>query len=73
MKLRTVSEILNISESSVKTRLMRATQKLRLQPARYTKLQKSSMKPCCDQRDVTQTAIPKKEKEFMATATSLPP
>jgi RNA polymerase sigma-70 factor (ECF subfamily) len=48
IKLRAVGEILNISESSVKTSLMRATQKLRLQLARYTKLQKSSMKPCCD-------------------------
>ena len=69
MKLRAVSEILNVSESSVKTSLMRATQKLRLQLARYTKLQKSSMKRLCDQRDVSQTAIPKEEKEFMATTT----
>jgi RNA polymerase sigma-70 factor, ECF subfamily len=73
MKLRAVSEILHISESSVKTSLMRATQKLRLQLARYTKLQKSSMKRFCDQRDVSQTAIPKKEKEFIATATYLQP
>jgi hypothetical protein len=71
MKLQTVSEILNISESSVKTSLMRATQKLRSQLARYTELQKSSMKRCCDQRDVSQAAIPKKEKEFMASATNL--
>jgi transposase len=71
MKLRAVSEILNISESSVKTSLMRATQKLRVQLARYTKLKKSLMKPSCDQRDVNQTAIPKQEKEFMATATYL--
>ena len=71
MKLRTVSEILNTSESSVKTSLMRATQKLRLQLAKYTKPQKSSMKRCCDQRDVSQTAIPKNEKEVMATATYL--
>src|SRR5580700_4644100 len=55
MKLRAVSEILNVSESSIKTSLMRATQKLRLQLARYTKPQKSSMKRCCDQRDVSQT------------------
>ena len=68
MKLRAVREILNISESSVKTSLLRATQKLRLQLARYTKLQKSSMKWFCNQRDVSQTAIPKREKEFMATA-----
>jgi RNA polymerase sigma-70 factor (ECF subfamily) len=69
MKLRAVSEILNVSESSVKTSLMRATQKLRLQLARYTKLQKSSRERFCDQRDVSQTIIPKKEKEFIATAT----
>jgi RNA polymerase sigma-70 factor, ECF subfamily len=37
MKLRAVSEILNTSESSVRSSLMRATQKLRLQLARYTK------------------------------------
>jgi len=73
MKLRAVSDILNTSESSVKTSLMRATRKLRFQLARYTKLQNSSMKRCCDQRDVSQTAIPKKEKEFMATATYLQP
>lgn len=73
MKLRDVGEILNISESSVKTSLMRATQKRRLQLARYIKLKKSSMKPCCDQRDVSQTAIPKNEKEVMATATYLQP
>ena len=69
MKLRAVSEILHVSESSVKTSLMRATQKLRLQLARYTKLQKSSRERFCDRRDVSQTAIPKKEKEFIATAT----
>jgi RNA polymerase sigma-70 factor (ECF subfamily) len=69
MKLRAVSEILHVSESSVKTSLMRATQKLRLQLARYTKLQKSSREPFCDRRDVSQTAIPKNEKEFIATAT----
>jgi len=69
MKLRAVSEILHVSESSVKTSLMRATQKLRLQLARYTKLQKSSRERFCDRRDVSQTAIPKKEKEFIARAT----
>jgi RNA polymerase sigma-70 factor (ECF subfamily) len=69
MKLRAVSETLHVSESAVKTSLMRATQKLRLQLARYTKLQKSSRERFCDQRDVSQTIIPKKEKEFIATAT----
>ena len=69
MKLRAVGEILNTSEESVKSSLVRATQKLRLQLARYTKLQKSSRERFCDQRDVSQTIIPKKEKEFIATAT----
>ena len=73
MKLRAVSEILNISESSAKTSLMRAMQKLRFQLAGYTRLQKSTMKRCCDQRDVKQTAIRKNETEFMATATNLQP
>ena len=41
MKLLAVSEILNISESSVKTSLMRATQKLRLQLDGYTKVVKA--------------------------------
>ena len=69
MKLRAVSEILHVSESAVRTTLMRATQKLRLQLARYTMLQKSSRERLCDQRNVSQTAIPKKEKEFIARAT----
>jgi RNA polymerase sigma-70 factor (ECF subfamily) len=71
MKLRAVGEILNTSESSVKTSLMRATQKLRFQLAMYIDLQKSSMKRRRDQRDVSQTANPAKEQEFMATATYL--
>jgi RNA polymerase sigma-70 factor (ECF subfamily) len=71
MKLQAVGEILNTSESSVKITLMRAMQKLRVQLARYTKLQTSSMKRRCDQRDVSRTANPKKEKEFMPTATYL--
>jgi RNA polymerase sigma-70 factor (ECF subfamily) len=67
MKLRTVSEILNTSESSVKTSLMRGTRKLRCQLARYTKLQNSSMKQRCNDPSVNQTMIPKEEKELMAT------
>jgi len=58
MKLRTVSEILNTSESSVKTSLMRATRKLRCHLARYTKLQNSSMKQRCNDPSVNQTVIP---------------
>ena len=71
MKLRAVGEILSTSESSVKTSLMRATQKLRFQLARYTKLQKSSMKRRCDQLDMSKTANPAEEKGFMETATYL--
>lgn len=67
MKLRTVSEILNTSESSVKTSLMRATRKLRFQLARYTKLQNSSMKQRCNDPSVNQTVIQKEEKGLMAT------
>jgi RNA polymerase sigma factor (sigma-70 family) len=44
MKLRAVGEILNISEGSVKTSLVRATRKLRLHLASYTQQQNSSMK-----------------------------
>jgi RNA polymerase sigma-70 factor (ECF subfamily) len=67
MKLRAVSEILNTSESSVKTSLMRATHKLRLQLARYTELQKSSRKQRCNDPRVNQTVIPEEEKGLMAT------
>ena len=44
MKLRAVGEILNISEGSVKTGLVRATRKLRLHLASYTRQENSSMK-----------------------------
>src|SRR5579863_3670658 len=44
MKLRAVGEILNISEGSVKTSLLRATRKLRLHLAGYTRQENSSMK-----------------------------
>jgi len=43
MKLRAVAEILNISEGSVKTSLVRATRKLRLHLASYTRQENSSM------------------------------
>jgi RNA polymerase sigma-70 factor, ECF subfamily len=48
LKLRSVSEILNTSEGSVKTTFFRATRKLRFQLTRYTKRNRSSMKECCD-------------------------
>jgi RNA polymerase sigma-70 factor (ECF subfamily) len=44
MKLRAVGEMLNISEGSVKTCLVRATRKLRAHLATYTQQQNSSMK-----------------------------
>jgi RNA polymerase sigma-70 factor (ECF subfamily) len=47
LKLRSVSEILNASEGSVKTTFFRATRKLRFQLAKYTR-NRSSMKQCCD-------------------------
>ena len=43
MKLRAVSEILNISLGSVKNSLVRATSKLRLHLAKHETLQKSSI------------------------------
>jgi RNA polymerase sigma-70 factor (ECF subfamily) len=43
MTLRAVSEILNTSEGSVKTSLVRATRKLRLHLAKYETLRKSSI------------------------------
>jgi RNA polymerase sigma-70 factor, ECF subfamily len=48
LKLRTVSEILNSSEGSIKTTLFRATQKLRFQLARPTKEKKYSIKQRCE-------------------------
>jgi CheY-like chemotaxis protein len=47
LKLRSVSEILNASEGSVKTTFFRATRKLRFQLGKYTR-NRSSMKQCCD-------------------------
>jgi RNA polymerase sigma-70 factor (ECF subfamily) len=48
LKLRSVSEILNTSEGSVKMTFFRATRKLRFQLSRYTKGKRSSIKQCCD-------------------------
>jgi RNA polymerase sigma-70 factor (ECF subfamily) len=48
LKLRSVSEILNTSEGSVKTTFFRATRKLRFQLSRYTERKRSSTKQCCD-------------------------
>src|ERR1035438_6676666 len=46
MKLQAVSELLNTSEGSVKTCLVRATRKLRLHLASYSTLRRSSNKSC---------------------------
>jgi RNA polymerase sigma-70 factor (ECF subfamily) len=46
MKLRAVGEILNTSEGSVKTCLVRATRKLRLHLGKYTQVQMSSKRRC---------------------------
>lgn len=48
LKLRSVSEILNTSEGSVKMTFFRATQKLRFQLDRYTRTNRSSIKQCSD-------------------------
>lgn len=48
LTLRSVSEILNASEGSVKTTFFRATKKLRSHLGRYTKRNRPSMKQCCD-------------------------
>ena len=69
LTLRTLSEILNSSEGSVKNSLFRATQKLRLGLARYTKRKKSSMKQRYDNSGVNQATILQKEKELTATIT----
>jgi RNA polymerase sigma-70 factor, ECF subfamily len=48
LKLRSVSEILNTSEGSVKTTFFRATRKLRFHLSRYTKRNSPSTKECWD-------------------------
>ena len=48
LMLRTISEVLNSSEGSIKTTLFRATQKLRFQLAGPTKEKKYSIKQSCD-------------------------
>jgi RNA polymerase sigma-70 factor, ECF subfamily len=47
LKLRSVGEILNASEGSVKMTFFRATRKLRFQLGKYTR-NRSSMTQCCD-------------------------
>jgi RNA polymerase sigma-70 factor, ECF subfamily len=65
LKLRSVSEILNTSEGSVKMTFFRATRKLRFQLSRYTKRNRSSMKGCCD-KGVNQR---QKAKRLVVTTT----
>jgi RNA polymerase sigma-70 factor, ECF subfamily len=57
LRLRTVGQILNTSEASVKTSLFRAAQKLRFQLDGLTTRKKSSMKQRSDTRGVNQSAI----------------
>jgi RNA polymerase sigma-70 factor, ECF subfamily len=57
LRLRTVGQILNTSEASVKNSLFRATQKLRFQLDGLTRGKKSSMQQRCDTRGVNQAAI----------------
>jgi hypothetical protein len=49
LKLRSVGEILNTSEGSVKMSFFWATRKLRFQLNKYTKRNGSLMKECCDE------------------------
>ena len=53
LELRSVSEILNTSEASVRMTFFRATRKLRFQLDRYTRRNRSSIKQCSD-NDVNQ-------------------
>jgi RNA polymerase sigma-70 factor, ECF subfamily len=54
MKLRAVGEILNTSEGSVKTSLVRAMRKLRLHLGKYTQVQKSPIKRRAHHKDALQ-------------------
>jgi RNA polymerase sigma-70 factor (ECF subfamily) len=56
LRLRTVGQILNTSEASVKNSLFRATQKLRFQLDGLTRGKKFSMQQRCDTRCVNQAA-----------------
>jgi RNA polymerase sigma-70 factor (ECF subfamily) len=65
LKLRTVSEILNTSEGSVRASLFRAVQKLRFQLVRLRKGTNTSVKQPCDTK-VNQPAILQKQEGLMA-------
>jgi RNA polymerase sigma-70 factor (ECF subfamily) len=67
MKLRNVGEMLNTSEASVKTCLVRATRKVRLHLARYTELQKPPIEPRRHQDDVSPIGMPAKQGEHVVT------
>lgn len=69
MTLRAVSEILNTSEGSVKTSLLRARRKLRLQLAGFPQQRNSSLKRCCHGNVATVTRLPQREKVRMTTIT----
>jgi RNA polymerase sigma-70 factor, ECF subfamily len=69
MKLRAVSGILNSSEGSVKTSFFRATKKLRLELARYTKRNQSSIKQRSAE-GMAEAAVLQKVKRVVAATTS---
>ncbi len=67
LKLRSVGEILNASEASVKTTFFRATRKLRFQLSSYTERKSSSIKQCCEKG-----ADQRQEAKRLAVTTTLP-
>lgn len=69
MRLRAVGEVLDISEGSAKTTLVRATHKLRMQLTTYTSLQTSSMKRRRNHGMVKQYRILNQKKEPLASTT----
>jgi RNA polymerase sigma-70 factor (ECF subfamily) len=69
MTLRAVSEILNTSEGSVKTSLLRARRKLRFQLADFPQWRNSSLRRCRYDEGATVTLPPQRKKHRMATIT----
>jgi len=66
MKLRAVGEILDISEGSAKTTLVRATQKLRSQLTRYTSLRTPPMRKRWNHGAVKQSWLQNQKRESTA-------
>jgi len=67
LKLRSVGEILSISEASAQTTFFRATRKLRFHLSRYTEKNSSSVKQCCDKG-----ADQRQEAKRLVVTTTLP-